>query len=84
MKNVLKMLASEWKFLLKAVIGCGIVIFIVLFTITSAVKLYHGDTDGDTDEDVAIEGFKKDTLQLDTTSLNIINVDSIVIGNEKD
>tara|TARA_R110000744_G_scaffold5429_3_gene19287 strand:+ start:1584 stop:1826 length:243 start_codon:yes stop_codon:yes gene_type:complete len=80
MKNVLKMLASEWKFLLKAVIGCGIVIFIVLFTITSAVKLYHGDTD----EDVAIECFKKDTLQLDTTSLNIINVDSIVIGNEKD
>ncbi len=43
-KNILKMLRQEWKLLFKAIVGCGIIIFIVLFTFFKAIEYFKNDT----------------------------------------
>ena len=43
-KNILKMLREEWKLILKATVGCGIIIFTVLFTFFKVVEYFNNDS----------------------------------------
>jgi len=81
MKNVLKMLASEWKYLVKAILTCAVICVIIIYTIVSVFHCFSGDNSNKNEVRECWNG--TDTTQVDTIISDTVEVltDSI---NEKD